>query len=345
MTNPPFVTAIIGFGKVSSGYADDPAMAHHYRYTTHAQVLRAHPGFDWRAVVDPATSACDTAVRQWGIAQTAPDVSALPNRADIDVAILAMPPGPGRLAAINALPGLKGVIVEKPLGRSLAEAQDFLRTCDARNIKVQVNLWRRADQTFRALAAGELKNRIGRVQTGLATYGNGLHNNGVHVVDMLRMFVGEINSVQAISAPTTNPHWPLPGDIQVAAALRFDFGAMITLAPLEFASYREVGLDLWGVDGRLSILQEGLLIQSFPRAANRAMTGEYEIASDQPASISSTVGEAFFHMYDNLAMALLGKAALCSPAPSALISEAVVEAIVRSANTGTRQTPMASNVG
>lgn len=330
-------TCIVGFGKIAAGYAADPVMARHYRYTTHSQVLLAHPGFQWTAVVDPAPEARAAALRlKGGIAAAAAPADLTAGR-DAEVLVLATPPGPGRLDALGAFPKLKAVLVEKPLGRTLDEARAFLDACAVRKVLVQVALWRRADPTFRALAAGDLARRIGAIQTGTALYGNGLHNNGVHMVDMVRMLCGEISAVQAIGAAASPPGLPIPGDIQVDAALTLATGKNVHLSALDFGAYREVGLDLWGTDGRLSVLQEGLAISHFPRTANRAMSGEREVASDAPQSLASTVGEAFWHLYDDLAAALKTGAPLCSPGVSALASERVVEEIVLSARAGARR--------
>lgn len=63
----PYAAAIVGFGKMAQGYAEDPAMARHFPYATHAQVLRDHPGFDWRAVVDPSVDALAAARDGWNV--------------------------------------------------------------------------------------------------------------------------------------------------------------------------------------------------------------------------------------------------------------------------------------
>lgn len=328
-------TCIVGFGKIAAGYAADPVMARHYRYTTHSQVLLAHPRFQWTAAVDPAPEARAAAAQLNGGVETAATPEDLTRGRDAEVLVLATPPGPARLEALRAFPKLRAVLVEKPLGRTLDEARAFLDACAARNILVQVALWRRADPTFRALAAGDLARRIGALQTAHALYGNGLHNNGVHLVDLIRMLCGEITAVQAVGRAAAPAGLPIPGDIQVDAALTLATGRNVFLSALDFAAYREVGLDLWGTDGRLSIWQEGLSLSHYPRAANRAMTGEREVASDAPQPLPSTVGEAFWHLYDDLAGALDRGTPLCSPGASALASEAVIEAIVQSAGTGT----------
>jgi predicted dehydrogenase len=330
-------TCIVGFGKIAAGYAADPVMARHYRYTTHSQVLLAHPRFDWIAAVDPAPEARAAASALKKGVETAATAIDLKSGRDAEVLVLATPPGPERLHILGAFPALKAVLVEKPLGRTLDEARAFLAACTARGVLVQVALWRRADPTFRALAGGDLARRIGTLQTGHAVYGNGLHNNGVHMVDMIRMLCGEIVAVQAIGPLSSPQGLPIPGDIQVDAALTLANGRNVFLSALDFTAYREVGLDMWGTVGRLSISQEGLTISHFPRTANRAMSGEREIAGDAPQALPSTVGEAFWHLYDDLAHALDHGGALASPGESALVSETVVEQILLSAHTETRR--------
>lgn len=338
MNQRPYQTCIVGFGKIAAGYANDPVMARHYRYTTHSQIVQDHPRFHWTAVVDPAPAARAAALTLENKVEAAADVAGLGKGRDAEIVVLATPPGPERLQALAAFPKARAVLVEKPLGRSLDEARQFLEACARRKILVQAALWRRADPLFRKLADGELSQRIGPLQTGHALYGNGLHNNGVHLVDLIRMMCGEIAAVEAIGPATAPPGLPIPGDIQVDAALTLASGRNLFLSALDFGAYREVGLDLWGESGRLSILQEGLSVTLFPRASNRAMSGEREIASDAPQVLTSTVGEAFWHLYDNLAAALDTGAPLCSPGASALVTETVIERIVESARTGTRRT-------
>ncbi len=333
----PLRTCIVGFGKIAAGYAKDPVMARHYRYTTHSQVLAAHPRFRWTAAVDPLADAQTAAAELSPGIVIASDAAKLTNAAEVDVAVLATPPGPERTAALAAFPNLKAVLVEKPLGRNQAEVDAFLAACAKRGITVQVALWRRADPAFRALAAGDLSARIGKLQTAHALYGNGLRNNGVHLVDMIRMLCGDIAAVQATGPANTPAHLPIPGDIQVNAVLTLAGGAQVFMSALDFGAYREVGLDLWGDAGRLAILQEGLSIAHFSRAPNRAMSGEREIASDAPAFLPSTVGEAFWHLYDDLARALDTGTQPCSPAASAVASERVIDAIAESAQTGARK--------
>jgi predicted dehydrogenase len=246
--------------------------------------------------------------------------------------VVATPPGE-RSAVVEGLPSLRAVLVEKPLGRTIAEAEEFLGLCADRGILVQANLWRRGDELFRDLARGRLAAEIGRPQIVFGVYGNGILNNGVHLVDLLAMLVGEVELVQALTGRGSESG-PISGDLDVAFAAELTGGVTATVLPLDFHCYREVGLDVWGEGGRLEIMQEGLGVTVYPRAENRSAGGEHEIASDRPLPLSSTLGYAFFNLYTNLAEALLDGAELWSPGDAALRAERAVAAVRRSRDEG-----------
>lgn len=297
-------------------------MARYYRYATHAQVLAVHPRFDWCAVVDPAEGARAHAERDWRIGAVA-SIAQLGTRAnDIEVAVLATPPDQ-RLSMIEQLPRLRAVLVEKPLGTSLETARSFLDECARRGIAVQVNFWRRADRQLRALANGKLHELIGAPQAVSVYYGNGLLNNGIHLIDFVRMLFGEVADVQRLGSNAGFHEGPIDGDINAPFLVSMRSNLNVLFQPLRFARYRENGIIAWGETGRLDVLNEGLTLLHYAVAANRAMTGEFEVTSDTARALPSTVGEALFEMYDNLAAALDGREALLSPGESALESSRI----------------------
>jgi predicted dehydrogenase len=322
-------TVVIGFGKIGAGYANDPLMARYYRYVTHAQVLAAHPAFSWEAVVDTSESVLEIARVKWKVPYTATRLEDLPADFKPDVAIIATPPDT-RLPILEQLPTLRGLLVEKPLGNTLAEANAFLDRCNERNIPVQVNYWRRADDAFRNLANGGLEELIGKQQAVFGVYGNGLLNNGSHMVDFVRMLCGAIEAVSAIGGIQPFPGSPVPGDLNFPFTLRLSSGIAAMMQPLRVEHFRENGLDLWGEKARLSILLSGLGIMLYPCKENRAMMHERELAVDEPRMLETTIGDALYRMYDNLAAAVLNGDALCSPGSSALKTARVVQAVFES---------------
>lgn len=330
MTSAPLPTVLVGLGRVGVGYAEDPVMAKTIRYAAHAQVLAEHPAFDWKAVVDPSKEARDRATARWPVPFTAATAEVLAQQYSPEVAVLATPPE-ARMSSLEALPTVRAVMVEKPLGRTAAEAEEFLALCAERSIVVQVNLWRRGDEQFRALARGGLRAHIGDPQAVFGLYGNGIVNNGTHMVDLVRMLVGEfeaVNALPALARPIRGATvGAIGGDIDVPFAAQLSGGVSLAFLPLNFQHYREVGVDIWGTSGRMSILHEGLTLLVYLRTENRWASGEREIASDRAVTQRSTIGHAFYHLYTNLADALNSGSELWSPGEAALRTERIIDAV------------------
>lgn len=332
MAGAPLRTVVVGLGRIGLGYADDPVMARHYPFATHAQVLAAHPAFEWGAAVDLSEDARRAARERWGVPRVAARVEEVAAEYAPEVAVLATPPE-SRLEILERLPSVRAVLVEKPLGRTVAEGEAFLAWCRERGVPVQVALWRRADAGFRELAA-TLRDRIGQPQAAFALYGNGLLNNGTHVVDFVRMLLGEVVAVQAAAGIAPYREGPIRDDVNVPFHLALASGAGVSVQPLRFEHYRENGVDIWGESGRFSILQEGLRMRWYPRRENRGMQGEREVDSDAAVEVPSTVGHAFYALYTDLADALREGTSPCSPGESALRTARVVQAVLDSAASG-----------
>lgn len=323
---PPRRTVMVGFGRTAAAFADDPVMARHYPYATHAQCLQDHDAFAWDAVIDPDPTAREAAQSRWGIKHVAARAEDLPDARSYTVAVLAIPPE-SRTALLDKLPGLHAVVVEKPLGIDYAQASSFASLCESRQLLVQVCLPRRVDRTMQELAQGKLRELIGQAQCAFVVYGNGLSNNGIHLVDWVRMLLGEVAAVRTDLGTGGFQEGPIEGDINPVFVLRTTQGVPVMAAPLRFHAYREVALDIWGEAGRLSLTQEGLLAIHYPLADHRALCDAKELASDRPTVQATTLGDSLLQIYDNLADALAGQAPLLSGLTEALATTRVIEAI------------------
>jgi predicted dehydrogenase len=326
---PPFKTVLIGFGMTGAGYAEDPVMANYFRYATHAQVLADHPLFSWQAVVDPSEMALKAARDKWNIQTTVKSVDELLKRLKPDVAVIATPPG-HRVEIIEKMPDLRAVFVEKPLGETYKEGLEFLEKCNSRKITVQVNFWRRGDEFFRNLSQGELEKHIGRPEAAVGLYGNGLINNGSHMIDFVRMLCGDILRAEILCPESSFVEGPIHNDRNVSFLLSVQGGLNVVFQPIPFGPYREISLDIWGERGRLGLYQESLGIYFYPKRKNRGLSGEWEISSDKPKIFKPTCGYALYRMYDNLAASLLNSEALWSPGATALETERIIHQLLNS---------------
>jgi predicted dehydrogenase len=331
LNTKPWRTLIIGFGNISQKYSSDPIMSRYYPYSTHAQVLTKHPDFDWDAVVDTSDAALKDASVSWGIKKCASSCSKIINPENIDVLIISTPPE-DRSKYLPFFPNLKAVILEKPISNSVIESKKIIDMCKKNKIHAQVNYLRRLDTSMQELVDGGLESKIGNIQAGTIVYGNGLINNGSHMIDLVRMLVSEISAVQVAALKSSFLEGPIKDDINLYCILYLENGACINMIPLIFSAYRENSLDLWGTKGRLSINQEGLLIHHYPKSTNRAISNESEISSDKIVTTNSQIGQALYNLYDNLSGTLKGEESLCSDVSSALRNEIIIEKILYSYN-------------
>ena len=329
MNTKPWRTLIIGFGNISQKYSSDPIMSRYYPYSTHAQVLTKHPDFDWDAVVDTSDAALKDASVSWGIKKCASSCSKIINPENIDVLIISTPPE-DRSKYLPFFPNLKAVILEKPISNSVIESKKIIDMCKKNKIHAQVNYLRRLDTSMQELVDGGLESKIGNIQAGTIVYGNGLINNGSHMIDLVRMLVSEISAVQVVALESSFVEGPIKDDINLYCILYLENGACINMIPLRFSEYRENSFDLWGTKGRLSINQEGLLIHYCPKSINRAISNESEISSDKTVTTNSQIGQALYNLYDNLSGTLKGDESLRSDVSSALTNEIIIEKILYS---------------
>lgn len=330
-------TLIVGFGSIASGLDQDRRMARYFDYASHGQALAAHPAFDWQGAVDLRPEALAIARDRWKLPVAETDLAAAVSKVRPEVAVLATPPG-RRAEAVAAMPDLKAVLVEKPLsGPDDSDGAALAALCAERGIPVLVNYWRRADRLFQELAAGGLHKHVGNAQAAFALYGKGLANNGSHMIDFLRMLLGEVAEVQALGTTRPAPKSPVPRDVQLPFALTLESGLVASFGTCDFDHYREVGIDIWGETGRLEILLEGLSVRRYPRAENRGLEDAYEISPDAAQDLPITVADSLYRMYDNLAAVAEGKAAPWSSLQSALVNERIKALVLRSAAEGGRR--------
>ena len=297
-----YLTALIGFGNISANYADDEKMSEWFKYASHIQVLKDHPSFEIRAVIEPKEEARINAIQNWEIPQVYENIDQLKDPDSYEVVVLAIPPK-DRLNYILRFPNLKALVIEKPLAENTEEAQKIISTCNERGILGIVNFPRRYDRRI----LDHLKNldlECGLIQGAFAVYGNGLHNNGSHLIDWSRMFLGEVSWVQSLSSFNSLVQGPLKDDINFPFLMGFNSGVILFSQPLNYRNYRELSLDLWGTKGRLSFIQEGLLSAFYSVADHRFSMNNKEIKNDSSLLKIMDQGFSIYNLYDELGDAL-----------------------------------------
>lgn len=200
--NAPMRIAIIGTGWMAQEHAS--SWAH-----TPAQVV----GFVSR---DPARA--PEAVRAWG----APVVTRLADLAAVDVVDICTPTPWHLESTLEAAASGKHVVCEKPLARTLEDAQTMVATCRAANVQLLAAHVLRYFGDYAAahadVAAGKIGQprllrlaRLGSMPTASTWFADDAQSGGVmldlmiHDFDFARWVAGEVTSVQALRADVPGP--------------------------------------------------------------------------------------------------------------------------------------------
>ncbi len=327
--NPIYKTALIGLGKIASLYEEDLEMQKNVKYSTHTKVLIDHPSYNLIMGVDPNEKSRDYFSKQWGISEVYGKICDVKSRDEIEIAVICTPPHI-RKSIIDEFPNLKAVLLEKPVADNIENSKAFIELCKKRKIKVQVNLTRRSDSVLKKLSSGMLNEFVGDVQAVFGVYGNGLHNNGIHMIDMVRMLFGNIIAVQATNTAFAFQEGPLRDDSNFSFQLFLQNNLNAIFQPIRFSNYRENSLDIYGSKARLELVHEGLHMVLTPSAQCRSYSPARELASDRKEIYSLDYGNSLYNLYDNLIQNIENGIPLDCSGETALQSTEIVESIFTS---------------
>ena len=214
----------------------------------HAEAIRSTPGARLVAVHRADTQRADETAAQFGV-PCETDYDALLARADVDLICICTPSGLHAQQAIAAARAGKHVLVEKPLALTLEDADAVIAVCRDAGVQLGVALQRRTDPIFRAVRAAVEDVRMGRLVLGSVHIpyqrtqqyyesadwrgtwaldgGGALMNQGIHLVDLLLWYMGDL--VEVTARADTLAHNIEVEDCLVAT-LRFANGALGSIA-------------------------------------------------------------------------------------------------------------------
>ena len=174
-------------------------------------------GYPVAALVDPATDKARSLAGEFGVGTVHRTVEEAIADFGADVVYDVATPPSAQPAIVGALPSGAGVLLQKPLGMSLAEGEVVARICHERGLVAAVNLQLRFSPDVaaaRALVAsgaiGELYDLEVRVATRtpweLFPYVRDLERlelpmHSIHYIDLVRSFLGDPTGVEAVTVP------------------------------------------------------------------------------------------------------------------------------------------------
>lgn len=296
---------VVGAGQIGA-FFDRPSSP---AILTHGHAFSKHPGFNLLGFVDVDYSKAAEAAGIWGgRAYNTIDDACGYNQ--VDVVCLAAPDEYHysylkRLAGSNS----KLIFLEKPLVKTLTEADEILSLYKRSPIAVEINYSRRFVPEFADLREAIQEGRFGRYLSGTGYYGKGVSHNGSHMIDILRYWLGEIAS----STPLDHIFDYYDDDPVVSAVLQLQRGGPFFLQAIDCRSFTHFEVDLLFEKNRIRMVDSGYKIEKYTVVDSRTYAGYRNLSLEK--EINTSLGHAMYHaacnIYDHLNS---GAGLLCSMA-------------------------------
>ena len=272
----PFRAAVIGGGNIGAAVGTYmPAV----QPGSHAQAYLRHPDVVLAAFVEPNAARHDFLRAEYAGVPIFTDVNTMLTEVQPKIVSVATPTDVHKEPVLfSAQHNVPVILCEKPLGYSLDDAQEMIRVCADSGSQLFVNHQRRFDPLLQTWAKQVREGLLGRLYQCTAFYYNGFFNNGTHLLDLLRMFLGDAVSVQATYNRATSNH-PLTNDLNIDAVFAWQNDLRVTLHSLT-KNYGEFGFHLYGEEGSVSVENLGFEVVYRKKVASRFYNGFFELAPD-----------------------------------------------------------------
>ncbi len=253
--------ALIGCGRIGAHTPDRlrQTIPAGWLPVSHAEAMLANPGLELVAVCDARKEAAETTAKELGVATAFTDYHELIQTVHPDIiSIATRTEGRCDIVAYAAQNGVRGIHVDKPLGRSLIECRKALQAVEQHGTKLSYGTTRRCMDVFRLVKSLIVAGEIGELRQITVELGRAaLLWSHPHSFDLMVYFAGgrEVLGVQGvceIASDAVKDHLIDADPIIENASVRFSGGlnAVITTAPglnVRFAG--DLGVLTVGADG------------------------------------------------------------------------------------------------
>ena len=286
--NPKYNVLIIGAGNIGALY-DTPKSKN---ILTHAHAFSQHPGFNLLGFIDCNKSKAGKAASIWR-GKVFTSISDLPSE-NIDVVIVAVPDEAhfSVLKEIVDLP-IKLVIAEKPLTRTIYQANKIRQLYLRKKIPVIVNYTRRFVPEFELIRKNIKSNLYGNYLKGSGYYGKGFLHNGSHTLDLIRFFIGEVQSARI----TASSFDFCQQDPSLSMVLKLKNKTQFFLQHFDHNLFTIYEIDLFFEKGRILIKDLGFKIDEYKIKPSKSFPGHKNVI--RVNSINTSLGKSIYYLASN----------------------------------------------
>lgn len=193
VVSPRYRVGVIGAGRIASTIQDEietGPFSFLLPYS-HAGAYAAHPATAVVAVADVNAERRDAFGERWGVERRYTDYREMLAQESLDLVSICVPTRVhAEVMMAVAGSGVRGVFMEKPIARTLREADAMIEAGERAGIATVVNHVRTFDPYYRRIRWLIESGAIGRVRGVMAHWHEGMSFGGSHLFDLLRSLLG-----------------------------------------------------------------------------------------------------------------------------------------------------------
>lgn len=193
---------------------------------------------------------------------------------------------------------VKFVFAEKPLTKTIEEADKIVALYKEKNIPLQVNYTRRFLEEFQNIKKNV--DSYGKFMRGTGYYGKGILHNGSHMLDIITFLLGDIKKAKGNRKIFDFDE----GDPSVEVELEVKEG-IIQIHPIDCRIVTIFELELFFERARIRLLDGGMRMEIYEIQESDTFFGYYNYKKIKEIEVN--YGSAFTNAIDNIYDVLEGK--------------------------------------
>jgi len=290
MSDSIFYVLIIGAGSIGAFY-DTPESKN---ILSHAHAFSAHSGFKLLGFVDTDLKRAQSAAQLWGCKAFGSIENAFEEE-KVDIVCIAVPDELhySLLKKVSVLP-LKAVFTEKPLTKTVREAEEIVKIFSEREVPVCVNYRRSFVPEFEALRDKINRNAFGRYLTGTGYYGKGFLHNGSHLIHLLCFLIGDIRDHKIV----TSENDFYSDDPSISVTITFENKKIFNIHHINCNHFTIFEADFLFENGRVRISDTGFKIEYYKPVENDIFK-DYRFLT-KSEEVNTRLGKSLYFSADNI---------------------------------------------
>ncbi len=192
----------------------------------------------------------------------------------------------------------KNIFCEKPICKTKKELETLNKIIKLKKINFFVNFNRKEDKTVTNLKKTLRKNIFGNIQHVRCVYGNGILNNGIHMIDLLFFLFKNLKLKKVIKSKK------FINKISPSFVLESKDKFSIYVDALKHNKFSIFEIDIILQNGRIKYNDNGLKIETYKVEKNKYFANKYKL-TNKPKIVKTQFLKSFKNVYKKIEKKIL----------------------------------------